>query len=41
VTNGTAPNAPLEAGIAASVPVLLSLKSYWQHGVQTKLDATD
>ena len=41
VTNGAAPNAPLEAGIAASVPVLLSLKSYWQHGVQTRLDDTD
>ena len=41
ITNGAAPNAPLEAGIAASVPVLLSLKSYWQHGVQTKLDETD
>jgi predicted dehydrogenase len=41
VTNGATPNAPLEAGIAASVPVLLSLKSYWQHGVQTKLDETD
>ncbi len=41
VTNGATPNAPLEAGIAASVPVLLSLKSYWQHGVQTRLDETD
>ncbi len=41
VTNGAAPNAPLDAGIAASVPVLLSLKSYWQHGVKTKLDETD
>jgi predicted dehydrogenase len=42
VTNGAKLNAPLEAGISASVPVLLALKSYWNQGtVQTKLDETD
>lgn len=42
VTGGAAPNAPLDAGLAASVPVLLALKSYWNKGtVQTKLNETD
>jgi predicted dehydrogenase len=37
VTQGTAPNAPLEAGVAASVPVLLAVQSYWSKEVATKL----
>lgn len=42
VTNGVAPNAPLDAGLAVSVPVLLALKSYWSQGApQSKLDERD
>ena len=42
VTNGATPNAPLEVGLAASMPVLLALKSYWHAGsAQSKLDETD
>jgi predicted dehydrogenase len=42
VTNGTTPNAPLDAGLAASFPVLLALKSYWSQGApQSKLDERD
>ncbi len=37
VVDGKAPNAPLEAGIQASVPVLLSVKSYWSKSVETSL----
>jgi predicted dehydrogenase len=38
VTRGSKPNAPLDAGIAASVPVLLAVKSYWSQSVATTLD---
>ena len=38
VITGAAPNAPLEDGIAASVPVLLAVKSYWSKNVATTLD---
>lgn len=38
VTQGAAPNAPLEAGIAASTPVLLAVKSYWSQTTVTSLD---
>jgi predicted dehydrogenase len=40
VTLGAAPNAPLSAGLAASVPVLLAVQSYWSKSVATSLDAT-
>lgn len=38
ITHGSKPNAPLEAGIAASVPVLLAVQSYWSKAVATTLD---
>jgi predicted dehydrogenase len=38
VTRGSKPNAPLDAGIAASVPVLLAVKSYWSQSIATTLD---
>lgn len=41
ITNGASPNAPLDAGLAASVPVLLAVKSYWSQAVQTRLEETD
>jgi predicted dehydrogenase len=40
ITQGTAPNAPLEAGVAASVPVLMAVKAYWSKAVVTSLDET-
>lgn len=41
VTEGAKPNAPLEAGLSASVPVLLAVKSYWKQSSQTMLEETD
>jgi len=38
VTHGAAVNAPLEAGVAASVPVLMAVKSYWAKTVVTTLN---
>jgi len=38
ITQGTQPNAPLEAGVAASVPVLMAVKAYWSKAVVTSLD---
>ena len=38
LTLGTTPNAPLEAGIAASKPVLLAVQSYWSQTAATSLD---
>ncbi len=38
VTQGSKLNAPLETGIAASVPVLLAVKSYWSQTVATTLN---
>jgi predicted dehydrogenase len=38
ITHGTALNAPLEAGVAASVPVLMAVKSYWAKTVVTSLN---
>jgi predicted dehydrogenase len=38
ITHGSEPNAPLEAGISASVPVLLAVQSYWSKAVATTLD---
>lgn len=38
ITQGATPNAPLEAGISASVPVLLAVKSYWSQAVATSLE---
>lgn len=41
LTEGVRPNAPLEAGLSASVPVLLAVKSYWKQSAQTTLEETD
>jgi predicted dehydrogenase len=38
ITHGTPLNAPLEAGVAASVPVLMAVKSYWSKAVVTSLN---
>jgi predicted dehydrogenase len=38
ITHGTSPNATLEAGLAASVPVLMAVKSYWSRASITSLD---
>jgi predicted dehydrogenase len=40
ITQGEPLNAPLEAGIAASVPVLMAVKSYWSKTAVTSLDET-
>jgi predicted dehydrogenase len=40
VTSGTAPNAPLQAGIAASVPVLMAVESYRSKSAVTSLSKT-
>jgi predicted dehydrogenase len=37
ITRGAALNAPLQAGIAASVPVLMAVDSYWSKSVVTSL----
>jgi predicted dehydrogenase len=37
ITHGAALNAPLQAGIAASVPVLMAVDSYWSKSVVTSL----
>lgn len=37
ITRGVALNAPLRAGIAASVPVLMAVDSYWSKSVVTSL----
>jgi predicted dehydrogenase len=38
ITTGAKPNAPLEAGIQASVPVLLAVQSYWTKQSATSLE---
>jgi predicted dehydrogenase len=38
ITQGAPLNAPLEAGVAASVPVLMAVKSYWSKAVVTSLN---
>jgi predicted dehydrogenase len=38
ITNGVSLNAPLDAGLAASVPVLMAVKSYWSSAAVTSLD---
>ncbi|HEY5255324.1 MAG TPA: Gfo/Idh/MocA family oxidoreductase, partial [Acidobacteriaceae bacterium] len=38
ITQGESLNAPLEAGIAASVPVLMAVRSYWSKGAVTSPD---
>jgi predicted dehydrogenase len=37
IVKGDKPNAPLEAGIAASVPVMMALDSYWSQRICTGL----
>jgi predicted dehydrogenase len=38
ITHGTPLNAPLDAGLAASVPVLMAVESYWSKAPVTSLD---
>jgi predicted dehydrogenase len=38
ITQGATLNAPLDAGLAASVPVLMAVKSYWSKESVTSLD---
>ena len=38
ITRGAVPNAPLEAGITASVPVLMAVESYWSKSIVTSLN---
>jgi predicted dehydrogenase len=38
ITLGAVPNAPLEAGITASVPVLMAVESYWSKSIVTSLN---
>jgi predicted dehydrogenase len=38
ITAGTPPNAPLEAGIAASLPILMAVQSYWSKTAVSSLD---
>jgi len=38
ITHGARPNAPLDDGIAASVPVLMAVKSYWSKTIVTSLN---
>jgi predicted dehydrogenase len=37
IVNGTKVNAPVTAGLAASVPVMMALDSYWSHQICTEL----
>ena len=37
IVNGTRVNAPVTAGLAASVPVMMALDSYWSHQICTEL----
>ncbi len=38
ITHGTSLNAPLDAGLAASMPVLMAVESYWSKASVTSLD---
>jgi predicted dehydrogenase len=40
ITSGVAPNASIQAGIAASVPVLMAVESYWSKSAVTSLSET-
>jgi hypothetical protein len=37
IVKGEKTNAPLSAGLAASVPVMMALESYWSHKICTEL----